>query len=126
MKGREALFSAAIEVLTRPLVEDGAKADTDPARRAVIAAIFIIFRYLVCSLDVDHQRWYHMKHLQQRFLQLRYWYELLVRHLRYRDFTAMKKDLCSTTPTRQSQMERIYFGEHTLSDSQTINLNKIF
>jgi hypothetical protein len=48
MKGRAALFSAAIAVLTRPLVEEGAKADTDPARRAVRAAIFIIFTFLVC------------------------------------------------------------------------------
>ena len=43
MKGREALFSAAIAVLTRPLVAEGENADTDPARRAVRVAIFIIF-----------------------------------------------------------------------------------
>ena len=43
MKGSAVLFSAAIAVLTRPLVAEGANADADPARRATKAAIFIIF-----------------------------------------------------------------------------------
>ena len=43
MKGRAVLFSAAIAVLTRPLVAEGANADADPARRATKAAVFIIF-----------------------------------------------------------------------------------
>jgi hypothetical protein len=43
MKGSAVLFSAAIAVLTRPLVAEGANADADPARRATKAAVFIIF-----------------------------------------------------------------------------------
>jgi hypothetical protein len=43
MKGRAALLSAPTAVLTRPLLAEGANADADPASRAAIAAIFIIF-----------------------------------------------------------------------------------
>lgn len=43
MKGRAALLSAAMAVLTRPFEVEGANADADPARRAAMAAIFIIF-----------------------------------------------------------------------------------
>lgn len=44
MKGRAWLFSAAIAVLTRPLLAEGAKADADPIRREAIAANFIFLR----------------------------------------------------------------------------------
>ena len=47
MKGRDLLFSAATEVLTRPWKEEGANAEADAARRLVMtAAVLNIFSIL--------------------------------------------------------------------------------
>jgi hypothetical protein len=49
MKGREALFSAAMEVAARPLVA-GAKAEAD-ARRVAARATYLTIVYCRCLLN---------------------------------------------------------------------------
>lgn len=92
-------------MLTRPLVE-GENADADPARRAAIAAIFIIFNVFWYGRAIEFLMVlvHHTRRIAVNTKVLPgkgvCWYVM------YRDLHRVQKDLCSTTKTDSQQSRK--------------------